>query len=156
MNLCTLESIGVVLSLIVSLVSLMTCLRNVLRTVIFSDDNFVLKIPESGQIIFYNNGKYDVVIKEISIWEKTGEPVLEGLYKEIKIVGRNKRKIFISFNSEEFINAKEKHETLFLCFNIESDSGEDYELAYRMLDKNKSIKLGKVQLNKELPVVLDD
>lgn len=153
---CTLESIGVVLALIMSLISLVSCLRNGLRIALFSDDNFVLKIPQNGKIIFYNNGKYDIEIKEISIWAKTGEPVLEELHKEIKIAGRNKRKIFISFNSKEFISAKEKHENLFLCFNIESDSGEDYELAYRMLDKNKSIRLGKVQLNKELPDVLDE
>lgn len=129
-----------------------------LRNVFPGDDNFLLKIEEHGKLIFYNKGKNNIDITEISIWAETGEPIIENLHPDaIKVFGRDKKIIRLFFETREFNEAKEKYEKIFLCFDIKSASGENYDqLAYKLLDKNRNIKFGKTRLTKELVDIIDE
>ena len=122
----------------------------------FTDDKFFIKVTKHGNITFYNKGKYPVTIKEVSFWADDNAeiaPKIEDLLsKEVKVSGRDKRNFHISFNTKEFSEMrKQKCAAIYLCLDIESDSGSVYDqLAYTFVNKKGVLRFGKSKLNKEL------
>lgn len=122
----------------------------------FTDDNFFIKVTKYGNISFYNKGKYPVTIKEVSFWADDNAekaPKIEDLLsKEVKVSGRDKRNFHISFNTKEFAEMRKQNYTaIYLCLDIESDSGSVYDqLAYTLVDKKGVLRFCKYKLNKEL------
>lgn len=122
----------------------------------FTDDKFFIKVTKHGNITFYNKGKYPVTIKEVSFWvDDNAEiaPKIENLLsKEVKVSGRDKKNFHVSFNTKEFSEMRKQNYTaIYLCFDIESDSGSVYDqLAYTLVNKDGVLKFGKSKLNKEL------
>jgi hypothetical protein len=127
------------------------------RNWLFTDDRFFVNVTKYGTLRLENKGKYPIKIKEISIWADDGAeiaPKIENLVSgDInKIIGRGKRFFQISFNTKEFNQVKKaNYDKVYLCFDIESESGIVYDqLSYVLLDKNGKIRTGKSKLNREL------
>ena len=122
----------------------------------FTDDKFFIKVTKHGNITFYNKGKYPVTIKEVSFWADDNAeiaPKIENLLsKEVKVSGRDKRNFHISFNTKEFAEMRKQNYTaIYLCLDIESDSGSVYDqLAYTFTNKKGGLRFGNSKLNKEL------
>jgi hypothetical protein len=152
------KNTNIILSPFVSLLTVVNTfilVMSVVKDKLFKDDNFCLEVTKQGNITFYNKGKYTIEITEIAIWADDGAeiaPKLENLHPEkFKIAGRDKRNFYIPLNKKEFREISSKYHTIYLCFDIESDSGIVYQqLSYPLLNKNGSLILGKSKLNKEL------
>lgn len=152
------KNTNIILSPFVSLLTVVNTfilVMSVVKDKLFKDDNFCLEVTKQGNITFYNKGKYTIEITEIAIWADDGAeiaPKLENLHPEkFKIAGRDKRNFYIPLNKKEFREISSKYNTIYLCFDIESDSGIVYQqLSYPLLNKNGSLILGKSKLNKEL------
>ena len=125
----------------------------------FTGDKFFIKVTKSGNITFYNKGKYPVTIKEVSFWADDNAekaPKIEDLLsKEVKVSGRDKKNFHVSFNTKEFAEMrKQKYAAIYLCLDIESDSGSVYDqLAYTFTNKKGGLRFGNSKLNKELSCI---
>ena len=153
------QNAGILLSPLISLLTAASTFILVVgyaRDRFFTDDKFFIKVTKHGNITFYNKGKYPVTIKEVSFWADDNAeiaPKIENLLsKEVKVSGRDKRNFHISFNTKEFSEMrKQKYAAIYLCLDIESDSGSVYDqLAYTFVNKDGVLKFGKSKLNKEL------
>ena len=153
------KNTGTLLSPLISLLTVVNTsilVAGYVKDRFFTDDNFFIKVTKYGNISFYNKGKYPVTIKEVSFWaddNAENAPKIENLLsKEVKVSGRDKRNFHISFNTKEFAEMrKQKYAAIYLCLDIESDSGSVYDqLAYTLVDKKGVLRFCKYKLNKEL------
>ena len=156
------KNAGILLSTLISLLtaaSTFILVAGYARDRFFTDDKFFIKVTKHGNITFYNKGKYPVTIKEVSFWADDNAekaPKIEDLLsKEVKVSGRDKKNFHVSFNTKEFAEMrKQKYAAIYLCLDIESDSGSVYDqLAYTFTNKKGGLRFGNSKLNKELSCI---
>lgn len=143
------------------IVAILTITNTLLLTVLFiirkseENDKFEIQI-RNKEICFFNKGKYTITIQKIDIKYIESEGVYAPFYSderniiesEIEIKGRNKKIIKFMPDWPELQNNKE---TLFLCFDINSDSGRKYDsLCCKILNRRKQQISRKRRLAKEL------
>lgn len=125
----------------------------------FTDDKFFIKVIKNGDITFYNKGKYPVVITEVAIWVEDKAEIatkIENLLEnDLKIFGRDKKNFYISFNTNEFNEIRQKkYKAIYLCISIKSDSGSIYDqLVYVLSNKKGIFRFSKCKLNKDLSYI---
>lgn len=119
------------------------------------NDKFTIQI-KNNEICFMNNGKYSIKISKIDIKYIEYDGIYADFYHDshnlidspVKIKGKNK--IIIKFTPNLYELQKSNY-NLYLCFDITSDSGRNYDsICCKLLNHKKKLITRKRKLSKEL------
>lgn len=155
MNLSFFENLNIMVQPILGILTLLNAFlltKHFIEEKTIKKDKFIVKIRDSF-IYFYNKGKYPISISEISIQiiEEQGciHFVRENLIKNpIDINGFENKYIAIN---PIWSQLKKENEQLYLCFEIASQSGRNYDsICCQLLDKNKKLIKKSRKLKKEI------